>query len=764
MNESGLLASIKARLIAQTWTGSSNVVFPTGSVAIVPALADAIPQALNTMRVPFCLVEPGTADSDPIHDEEPDFIRFTANVVILTAIPGDVVGEGAVVGANKTGGTDHSEGRGILELEQEFYNAVGKLNDLESINLQVRQKTQQGAVRKSPSEWIAYRIYSLETWGTASGIGSSSGGGATPPQVDALYAAYDPGQPNDVNYNVRDRLRGFVTVKDFGAVGDGVTDDTAAIQAAINSQIFSNRTGGEVYFPVGTYKITSALIVLNASGVRLRGAGGNYSAAKITQATTGLASIILQNTENCVIGGFSISGLGSSDVDSIGIQIKWDGTNGYNGLANSVEHCQISNVYTGIACGALAGDSFSCAENTFHKVMIHDCGREGVRLNSTNSQSQMFRDCRITSCHTGINALQGTPLIHGGIFALNDVADIYLGNPLTAVTIDSAYTEQSNLFIDTAGPSASAYPTTLRGCSIFSHRTADSVSIVYKLGGPLVLIGNEIGITSFPCKVNYSLGSGTSLGQVISIGNTYWATGSALSDVLVNVGAGGNCVLSSMSDCIKNTSTGRVTAINAPIFANENTVNFKLLRTNNSNASKNSSIIWQWGNNENDALNLWTMSNDFGGHDHDWFLFNNRTNKVDIRAMNDDEVRLSDDKHLFGLTYAKLFGAVTFQSSSLQTLAAANALLANAGKVRVVGSGGAVTLTSTPTIAAGSDGQIVYIQGTHATNTVTLQDEASLAGTKLKLGAATRALAKGSLLGLMYDTTDAFWYEVSFKA
>jgi hypothetical protein len=50
-----------------------------------------------------------------------------------------------------------------------------------------------------------------------------------------------------VSRTVQAKERDFVSVKDFGAVGDGTTDDTVAIQAAINS-------GYSLVFPAGTYK------------------------------------------------------------------------------------------------------------------------------------------------------------------------------------------------------------------------------------------------------------------------------------------------------------------------------------------------------------------------------------------------------------------------------------------------------------------------------------------------------------------------------
>ena len=60
---------------------------------------------------------------------------------------------------------------------------------------------------------------------------------------------------------------GIVSVKDFGAVGDGTHDDTQAIQAALDS-------GGCVYLPKGTYVISDT-ININIEKASLNGAGGD---------------------------------------------------------------------------------------------------------------------------------------------------------------------------------------------------------------------------------------------------------------------------------------------------------------------------------------------------------------------------------------------------------------------------------------------------------------------------------------------------------
>ena len=67
---------------------------------------------------------------------------------------------------------------------------------------------------------------------------------------------------------LKDRFADVVNVKDFGAVGDGVTDDTEAIQAALSA------ASKAVFFPAGTYITTKTLVV--GDNLSLYGDPGGY--------------------------------------------------------------------------------------------------------------------------------------------------------------------------------------------------------------------------------------------------------------------------------------------------------------------------------------------------------------------------------------------------------------------------------------------------------------------------------------------------------
>ena len=85
--------------------------------------------------------------------------------------------------------------------------------------------------------------------------------GATSNTIGTLFIATGVGSGTgtaELSRTVQNRLQDFISVKDFGAVGNGIVDDTIFIQNAINSII---SIGGTVYFPSGYYRVTSTIKV-----------------------------------------------------------------------------------------------------------------------------------------------------------------------------------------------------------------------------------------------------------------------------------------------------------------------------------------------------------------------------------------------------------------------------------------------------------------------------------------------------------------------
>lgn len=71
--------------------------------------------------------------------------------------------------------------------------------------------------------------------------------------VNAENVVYDPPFTGSTSTNVEAKLAQTVSIKDFGAVGDGVTNDTDAFEDAIAAIA---TTGQTLYVPAGTYKLT----------------------------------------------------------------------------------------------------------------------------------------------------------------------------------------------------------------------------------------------------------------------------------------------------------------------------------------------------------------------------------------------------------------------------------------------------------------------------------------------------------------------------
>jgi hypothetical protein len=104
-------------------------------------------------------------------------------------------------------------------------------------------------------------------------------------------------------------IEGWINVKGYGATGDGITDDTTAIQDAID---FATSEGsGRIYFPPGEYLISS--ISINQTDIHLIGSGRTITTIQTTAAAnTAIVVASTKSVEHLYIADLTIKGTSSN--------------------------------------------------------------------------------------------------------------------------------------------------------------------------------------------------------------------------------------------------------------------------------------------------------------------------------------------------------------------------------------------------------------------------------------------------------------------
>lgn len=159
----------------------------------------------------------------------------------------------------------------------------------------------------------------------------------------ADLVGYTPAGIGAVVRPVEARLRDFVSVKDFGAIGDGTTDDTAAVQAALSST-------GTIWFPAGTYKLTGQVTVSSRNDIQLVGYGAKITAASVIEEAyfhfDGCTRVHIEGLEfdqaQPTLGTYgSDPELYGSFPDRRNVALYLTGCNGV-----TVTRCRFTNLYT----------------------------------------------------------------------------------------------------------------------------------------------------------------------------------------------------------------------------------------------------------------------------------------------------------------------------------------------------------------------------------------------------------------------------------
>lgn len=238
----------------------------------------------------------------------------------------------------------------------------------------------------------------------------------------------------------------LVFLSDFGVVGNGVADDTAAINAAFASLVGKK---GTVVWNVGFCKVTNTIVVgqLTASNVTSFiniwcPLGQNQSGILWAGPLAGNAIAFARNKYFRVVGlnVVSVNAWGNGT----GIILGGDGFGSGNAtLAGSFNSCRVQGFNVGITDGNFG----ACSEIMFDSLQIENCNT-GFIVNDFNSLDFTFTMLSLAGCGVGCDT--GAPsgfAVYGGSASQSTVADFQIRQNSSMTTIHNFRSETSALFI-----------------------------------------------------------------------------------------------------------------------------------------------------------------------------------------------------------------------------------------------------------------------------------------------------------------------------
>lgn len=318
----------------------------------------------------------------------------------------------------------------------------------------------------------------------------------------------------------------------FGAKGDGKTDDTKAIQRAIDglhNPVKNFRPSANaymvVYLPAGTYCISSTLVLRGKIGVTIVGEDPANTVIKWIGADAD-TMFWANGSAYYKISRLTWDANKRKDIEAIGIHWKerWNDANSQSFASLNIEISD--NIFTGnckygISGGTSPGQGMNAndSEIAIRRCLFNSCTGAGINITGYNALDYWVWDCRFVSCNIGINNAYGNFHAYRSYFKKSAVSDVFHNNGYYT-SMRGCYSEDSRAFSLDDGYSTNPFK------RIFENNVVvrpTSIPIQYYHWGKIYAVDNKFDKSVDPgVGMFIKTGSwGSGMFQVLSMNNTY---------------------------------------------------------------------------------------------------------------------------------------------------------------------------------------------------------------------------------------------------
>ena len=258
----------------------------------------------------------------------------------------------------------------------------------------------------------------------------------------------------------------------FGAKGDGVTDDTAALQAALNSL---TQSAPVLWLPHGTYLISRPLAISGIENITILGEDP-LTTSIVWGGPQGGTMFTLSGVDGFNIGRITWDGRG---VTSVVLEVTWDGVSNYYPTRNLIHDTRILNTAIGIQTG-------EAGETTVDRVHFDHNSFAAINENNYNSLNFNVIDSLFTDNGMGIDPDAGAFNVSNSVFVRSTSTDIALNNS-GPFSIRNNLSFDSNQFFWTGGTGALSN-IIIQGNTVYHP---GSVPMINGMPGALLLMDNQ---------------------------------------------------------------------------------------------------------------------------------------------------------------------------------------------------------------------------------------------------------------------------------